>query len=72
MLANLSNHHSFFYVILLYDIGIEWIVARKSAEQNVLRFWLLVLCFDLLIDWLVFNVQRAIFQLYSGREHLTI
>ena len=25
-----------------------------------------------LIDWLVFNVQRAIFQLYSGREHLKI
>ena len=23
---------------------------------------------DWLIDWLVFNVQRAIFQLYSGRE----
>ena len=23
-----------------------------------------------LIDWLVFNVQRAIFQLYTGREHL--
>jgi len=22
-----------------------------------------------LIDWLVFNVQRAFFQLYSGREH---
>jgi hypothetical protein len=22
----------------------------------------------LLIDWLVFNVQRAIFQLYSGRD----
>ena len=28
--------------------------------------------FGWLIDWLVFNVQRAIFQLYSGREHLTI
>jgi hypothetical protein len=25
-----------------------------------------------LIDWLVFNVQRAMFQLYSGREHLKI
>jgi hypothetical protein len=25
-----------------------------------------------LIDWLMFNVQRAIFQLYSGREHLKI
>jgi hypothetical protein len=25
-----------------------------------------------LIDWLVFNVQRAIFQLYSGREHLNV
>ena len=24
---------------------------------------------DWLIDWFVFNVQRAIFQLYSGREH---
>jgi hypothetical protein len=23
-----------------------------------------------LIDWLLFNIQRAIFQLYSGREHL--
>lgn len=45
VLTNLSNHQSFFYVILLYDIGIEWIVARKSAEQNVLHFWLLVFCF---------------------------
>ena len=27
---------------------------------------------DWLIDWLVFNIQRAIFQLYSGREHLKI
>ena len=27
---------------------------------------------DWLIDWLVFNVQWAIFQLYSGREHLKI
>jgi hypothetical protein len=25
-----------------------------------------------LIGWLMFNVQRAIFQLYSGREHLNI
>ena len=25
-----------------------------------------------LVGWLVFNVQRAIVQLYSGREHLTI
>ena len=25
-----------------------------------------------MIDWLVFNVQRAIFQLYSGREQLKI
>jgi hypothetical protein len=24
------------------------------------------------IDWLLFNVQQAIFQLYSGREHLKI
>ena len=24
------------------------------------------------VGWLVFNVQRAIFQLYSGREHLKI
>ena len=28
--------------------------------------------YDWLIDWLLFNVQRAIFQLYSGREHLKI
>jgi hypothetical protein len=28
--------------------------------------------FGWLIDWLVFNVQRAIFQLYSEREHLKI
>ena len=27
---------------------------------------------DWLIDWLLFNVQPAIFQLYSGREHLRI
>jgi hypothetical protein len=25
---------------------------------------------DWLIDWLMFNLKRAIFQLYSGREHV--
>ena len=35
--------------------------------QNVNMYWVIYM-----IDWLVFNVQRAIFQLYSGREHLKI
>jgi hypothetical protein len=28
--------------------------------------------YNICVGWLVFNVQRAIFQLYSGREHLNI
>ena len=42
-------------------------------RQNIILFFKLVYVnkfnLDWLIDWLVFNVQRAIFQLYSGREH---
>jgi hypothetical protein len=40
-----------------------WLVSTSCLVQN---FWLI----DWLIDWLVFSNQRAIFQLYSGREHL--
>ena len=42
----------------------------ESHERDLLMFerekidWLIYW----LIDWFVFNVQRAIFQLYSGRE----
>jgi hypothetical protein len=36
------------------------VISKKRHEFK----WLI----DWLIDWLVFNVQRAIFQLYSGRE----
>jgi hypothetical protein len=48
---------------------------RKNTKTN--KIMVMYTCntklpFYWLIDWLVFNVQRAIFQLYSGREHLRI
>jgi len=63
VLANLSKNKSFFYVILLYDRGIEWIVARKSAEQNLLHFWLLVLCF-LIHAYILYCILFTSFNLY--------
>jgi hypothetical protein len=42
-------------------------IYLASSISVYFSLWNLV---DWLIDWLVFNVQRAIFQLYSGREHL--
>ena len=46
----------------------SWMETWMQNLYRVYRDWLI----DWLIAWLVFNVQRAIFQLYSGREHLKI
>ena len=51
-----------------YIVHVFWLNYQNHEETCVglenLDKWL--------IDWLMFNVQRAIFQLYSGREHLNI
>ena len=73
---------SLWYLQTLLDwvMSCSWEFTRnceKLKEGRHVKYW-----FDSsdrnyqiiywLIDWLVFNVQRAIFQLYSGREHLKI
>jgi len=46
-------------------------LLRVSSTNKIDRHDIIeILLIDWLIDWLMFNVQRAIFQLYSGREHV--
>jgi hypothetical protein len=58
----LATYNTFIYLCWYFCTVFPIIKVFNLHLFALLLFWL--------IDWLVFNVQRAIFQLYSGRDYL--
>lgn len=65
------QHEAFFMIdgltIQRTHLNIE---NNKILMESKLNKTFILIWFDWLIAWLLFNVHQAIFQLYSGCEHL--